>query len=109
MNDKPIVIDHFSDVLCVWAYAAQIRLDELQREFGHQVQINYHFVPIFAVVEQRIGEGWKDKGGYAGFGKHVLEVCQQFPHVEISAQVWCDEIPKSSANAHLFLKAVQLL
>jgi len=51
MNDKPVVIDHFSDVLCVWAYAAQIRVDEIQREFGSQVHINYHFVPIFAVVE----------------------------------------------------------
>lgn len=109
MSDKPVVIDHFSDVLCVWAYAAQIRLDELQREFGRQVHINYHFVPIFAVVEQRIGEGWLDKGGYVGFGKHVLDVCQQFPHVEISADVWCGETPKSSANAHLYLKAVQLL
>ncbi len=109
MNDKPIVIDHFSDLLCVWAYAAQIRLDELQREFGKQVHINYHFVSIFSVTEQRIGEGWKDKGGYVGFGKHVQAVCQQFPHVEISADVWCGDAPKSSANAHLFLKAVQLL
>lgn len=109
MSDKPIVIDHFSDVLCVWAYAAQIRLDELRREFGQHIQINYHFIQIFGVVEKRIGEGWQDKGSYAGFGEHVLEVCQQFPHVEISANVWHGEVPKSSANAHLFLKAVQLL
>lgn len=109
MSDKPIVIDHFSDVLCVWAYAAQIRVDELQRAFGRQVKLNYHFIPIFGVVEQRIGNGWRDKGGYKGFGQHVLDVCQQFPHVEVSADIWQGEIPKSSANAHLFLKAVQIL
>lgn len=44
---KKIVIDHFSDVLCVWAYAAQIRMDELKREFGEQIQVNYHFMPVF--------------------------------------------------------------
>ncbi len=109
MSDKPIVIDHFSDVLCVWAYAAQIRLDELRREFGRQLQINYHFIPIFGTVEKRIGEAWQDKGGYPGFGQHVLEVCQQFPHVEVSADVWQGEVPRSSANAHLFLKALQWL
>jgi len=109
MNDKPIVIDHFSDVLCVWAYAAQIRLDELQREFGKHIHLNYHFVPIFSVVEQRIGEGWRNKGGYVGFSKHVQEICQQFPHVDVSPDVWRGDAPSSSANAHLFLKAVQLL
>lgn len=109
MSDKPVVIDHFSDLLCVWAYAAQIRVDELQREFGDQVQMNYHFIPLFAVTEKRIGAGWRDKGGYAGFGQHVLEVCRKFEHVEISAKVWQGDVPKSSANAHLFLKALQVL
>ena len=109
MSDKPIVIDHFSDVLCVWAYAAQIRLDELRREFGQRVHINYHFIPIFGIVEKKVGEGWRERGGYAGFGQHVQAVCQQFPHVEISTAVWQGEVPKSSANAHLFLKAVQLI
>ncbi len=32
MSDRPIRIDYFSDVLCVWAYAAQIRLDELKAD-----------------------------------------------------------------------------
>lgn len=109
MSDKPIVIDHFSDVLCVWAYAAQIRVDELQREFGEQLQMKYHFIPLFAVTEKRIGDGWRDRGGYAGFGRHVLEVGQQFDHIRINPDVWQGDIPKSSANAHLFLKAVQVL
>lgn len=109
MNTKPIVIDHFSDVLCVWAYVAQIRLDELQREFGSQIQIQYHFIPIFGVVAERIGTGWQDKGSYAGFGKHVQEVCKGFPHVEVNSEIWHNDTPSSSANAHLFLNAVQLL
>jgi len=104
-----VVIDHFSDVLCVWAYAAQIRVDELKRNYGDQIQLNYHFMPVFGVVEQRIGQGWRDRGGYAGFGEHIHQVCAQFPHVQVCEGVWCGEVPKSSAGAHLFLKAVQLL
>lgn len=82
----------------VWAYAAQIRVDELQRAFGRQVKLNYHFIPIFGTVEKRIGEGWREKDGSSGFGQHVLEVCQQFPHVEVSADIWQGERSKSSAN-----------
>ncbi len=104
-----VVIDHFSDLLCVWAYAAQIRIDELKSEFGEQVHINYHFMPVFGVVDKRIGMGWQEKGGYAGFGEHVHHVCEQFPHVQICDDIWCAELPKSSASPHLFLKAVQLL
>jgi predicted DsbA family dithiol-disulfide isomerase len=104
-----VQIDHFSDVLCVWAYAAQIRIDELKRNFTDQIQLNYHFMPVFGVVEQRIGQGWQERGGYAGFGKHVHHVCEQFPHVHVCDEIWCGDVPKSSASAHLFLKAVQLL
>ena len=106
---EPLHIAYFSDVLCIWAYTAQIRIDELKQRFGPQIQISYHFIPIFGCTEQRIGEGWKEKGGYAGFGQHVVEVCKGFPHVEITPEIWSKNVPKSSASAHLFLKAVQLL
>ncbi len=104
-----VIIDHFSDVLCVWAYTAQIRLDELKHEFAEQIQINYHFMPVFGVVDKRVGKTWKDKDGYAGFGQHVRQVCQQFPHVRVCNDLWRGDPPKSSASPHLFLKAVQLL
>lgn len=107
--NTPVVIDHFSDVLCVWAYVAQIRIDELQEEYGDQVKFNYHFMNIFGAVDHRIQANWKEKGGYAGFGKHVLEVAENFPHVEVHPEIWQGKAPKSSANAHLFLKAVNHL
>ena len=34
-----LTVSYFSDVLCVWAYAAQIKLDELRRQFGDQVRV----------------------------------------------------------------------
>jgi len=102
-------ISYFTDVLCVWAYISQIRIDELKRQFGERIHVEHHFVPIFGCTERRIGEGWKDRGGYAGFGDHVRGVCTEFPHVTVAHDVWDRVTPSTSALAHHFLKAVQLL
>lgn len=109
LKSRPVHISHFSDTLCVWAYVSQIRLDELKAKFGDRIYISYHFMNTFGCTERRIGEGWHDRGGYAGFGDHVLQVCEGFPHVEISPDVWKLCTPSSSAMSHLFLKSVQLL
>ena len=108
-ESQTVRIDYFSDVLCIWAYVAQIRLDELRSAFSEQILVQHHFIPVFGHTEHRIGEGWLDKGGYAGFGAHIHEVCADFPHVEIHAGLWHSHAPCSSAPAHQFLKAVQLL
>ncbi len=108
-STESLHISYFSDVLCVWAYTAQIRLDELKQRFGSKIRISHHFIPIFGCTAERIGDGWRERGGYEGFGRHVVEVCRDFPHVEVAAQIWSKEIPKSSASSHLYLKAVQLL
>ena len=109
MSKDMIRIDYFSDVLCVWAYLSQIRLDELKKNHGRQIEIHYHFIPLFGCTENRIGHGWKDRGGYPGFGVHVKEVGAGFPHVNVHPDIWVRIRPRSSANCHLFLKAVQLL
>lgn len=107
--NNPVAMACFTDVLCVWAYAAQIRLDELHEQWGEKVKVEHHFIEVFGDTASRIGEGWKKKGGFIGFGKHVVEVGEQFPHVEINPAVWETCRPASSGNAHLILKAVQVL
>lgn len=107
--DNKIRISYFTDVLCVWAYIAQIRLDELKLNYGDKLDIQYHFIPLFGCTDKRIGEGWKNKGSFKAFGKHVKDVCSQFDHVDVYTDIWTTPIPKSSATSHLFLKAVQLL
>ena len=107
--DNKIRISYFTDVLCVWAYIAQIRLDELKLNYGDKLDIQYHFIPLFGCTDKRISEGWKDKGGFKAFGEHVKEVCSQFDHVDVHTNIWTTSIAKSSATSHLFLKAVQLL
>lgn len=99
-----ITIDYFSDVLCVWAYAGQIRLDELQRHFGDDVLVRQRFMTLFGDTETRIGKGWQD-GGYAGFGEHLKTVCAQWDHTRLHPDVWLRCRPRSCVTAHVFLRA----
>lgn len=104
-----IKIDYFSDVLCIWAYSGQIRMDELKREFGDEVEIEYRFVPIFAAGRQHVCNVWKDEGGREGFNKHLQHVACNWEHISVSDELWLKVAPESSTTAHLYLKAIQLL
>lgn len=108
-KNAPIIINHFSDVLCIWAYLGQIRLDELQKKFGDNISFNYHFIQVFGAVESKMTQNWQDKGGIKGYSKHVKEIVIQYPHIEIHPDLWTKNIPTSSASCHLFLKAIQNL
>lgn len=104
-----IEILYYTDILCFWAYAAQIRIDELKRHFGDRIRIANHFISVFGSTQDRIGRGWKDRGGYAGFAANLLELAEAFPHVEVNPEAWHGCRPKTSATGHLFVKAAQLL
>ena len=106
---EQIEILYFTDVLCVWAYIAQIRIDELSKHFGDRIRVENRFITVFGSTEQRIGQGWKNKGGYAGFSGHVVEAAKDFPHIEVNPEVWKKCRPESSVTSHLFVKAAQLL
>ncbi len=102
-----VKITYFSDVLCIWAYIAQARIDAVKEKFADGVEIEYRFCTVFGDTAQKIGAGWKDRSGYQGFNKHLIEVAQRYPHIEIHPEVWLKTQPASSASAHLFLKAIQ--
>lgn len=106
---KQITVEYFTDVLCVWAYGAQVRLDQLQRDFGDQVRTVYRFLPLFGATDERIRQGWNEHGGHDGFNRHVRAVASAWSHVEVHPRVWLEDAPASSTPAHLFLKTVQLL
>lgn len=107
-ENKIIPVEYFTDMLCIWAYGAQIRIDQLQKDFPNQLQFHYRFIPLFGATQKRIGQGWKDKGGFEGFGQHMQEVAQQWDHIDVHADVWASCRPASSIVVHLFLKAIQL-
>lgn len=104
-----LTVSYFSDVLCVWAYAAQIKLDELRRQFGDQIRVEYRFLRLFGDVAARIEAGWGDKGGAAGYSRHLQQMAVRFDHIDIHPEIWTRNVPPTSASCHLFLKAIQLL
>ena len=103
MSKAAIDIDHFSDVLCVWAYIAQIRVDELRATFPEDVTIEYRFLQVFGDVPGKMATQWADRGGLEAYAAHVQEVAAKFEHVEINPRAWIDNPPASSMPAHLFL------
>jgi len=102
-----VQISYFSDVLCIWAYAAQARIEAVKEKFGDTVQFEYRFCSVFGDTARKIGATWKDKGEYIGFNAHLQKVAQQFPHIAIHPEIWLKTRPASSASAHLFLTALR--
>lgn len=97
---------HFSDVLCIFAYAAQVRATELQREFNGEIELRYHFCSVYGDAHRKLEERWGERGGVQGYNAHVLEVAKRFPHVTVHPEVWTKSTPRSSLAAHLWLRAV---
>lgn len=106
---EPIRISYYSDILCVWAYIAQVRLDELVVNFADKISIDYHFVSIFGNAQEKLVTRWQDKGGLRGYSNHVLEVAKKFDHITVDPDIWTKDTPTSSMSCHLFLHAIQLL
>jgi predicted DsbA family dithiol-disulfide isomerase len=103
-----VQVDHFSDVLCIWAYVAQARIDELLSTFGSDLQVDYHFISIFGDTPGKLERQWAERGGGAGYCAHVRKVAADFEHVEVHPDVWARNAPISSMPCHLFLCAVKI-
>ncbi len=106
---EPIRIFSFSDVLCIWAYIAQIRLDELKANFEDKIIIQHHFVPVFGVAREKLENRWRDRGGLAAYRDHGREIAHKFSHITVHPDLWTKVAPASSTSCHLFLRAIQLL
>lgn len=104
-----IRIQHFSDVLCVWAYVSQVRVDELRRTFPGKVELDFRFVPVFGDAPGKLEKNWGHRGGAAAYRDHVLEVVAGFGHVAVHPEIWVRDTPRSSLPAHAFLCAVRRL
>lgn len=104
-----IRISHYSDILCIWAYIGQIRVDELLRHFTDQVTVNYCLFPVFGATHEKIKTVWGDRGGAKAYNKHVLDISELFDHIPVHQDIWVKNIPHSSLPAHHFLFATLLL
>lgn len=97
---------HFSDVLCIFAYVAQARVEELERSFGDAIDVAYHFCSVFGEPERRFADKFREQGGVQGYNRHVLTVAARYPHLTVHPEVWTKQTPKSSLAPHLFLRAI---
>lgn len=104
---EKISLTYFSDVLCIWAYIAQARIDEVERQYGQQVDVDYRFCSVFADTRHKMATVWNDRGGYEGFADHLQDVGSQFDHIKLHPGIWRECRPLSSTPAHLTLKAAQ--
>ena len=104
---KDLALTYYSDVLCVWAHISQARVDEVAEQFCDEVTIDYRFCSVFGDSAHKIGIGWAERGGYAGFGNHLREAVSEFDHISLHPDIWQRDRPASSTPAHILLKAVQ--
>ena len=102
----PIV--YFSDVLCIWAYVAELRLAAVRAEFGDRVRIEYRACTVFGDSARKIAANWGEADGHSAFNKHLRHVAEGFPEVRVHPGLWLTARPASSDPAHLFVKGVGL-
>lgn len=106
--NSPLVVDYYTDILCVWAWVAQRRIDELNKHLGNKIEIKYHYLDVFGDAVNKIPNQWSERGGYQGFSKHVIESASAYEDALVNEKIWSKVRPTSSANPHLVLKAIEL-
>ena len=102
-----VKISCYTDALCVWAYIAQVRIDELRANFKDSIEMDYRYFHLFGNVTNKMNGAWKERGGLPGYRQHVREIVERFNHVKLHEQTWETNVPKSSMPAHLFLCATR--
>jgi predicted DsbA family dithiol-disulfide isomerase len=96
-------------MLCVWAWIAQRRIDELTDQWGGQITLHHHCVNVFGDTQAKMEKQWSDRGGYEAFAAHVQESAAAYEEAPVHPDLWTKVRPTTSATAHLLLKAVALV
>ena len=104
---ETVQVTYFSDVLCVWAYVSQVRVDELITTFEDQVDVRGRCLSVFGDAVGKLERGWSERGGTAGYADHVQSVAARFDHAPVNRDAWRTVVPRSSMPAHLVLSAAR--
>lgn len=108
MNSSTVDIEYFSDILCIWAWIAQPRLEELERQWGNKIEVHHHFVDIFGDTEKKMREKWGVDNGFEHYAEHVRQSAEPFEAALVNEKTWTRTRPRSSGQAHLILRAAGL-
>lgn len=102
-----IHLQHYADILCIWAYVADARMLELEQQFGAELSIESRLLSVFGNVPGKMQQNWGARGGVAGYAAHVRGIAAQHPHLAVHEHVWQHNTPQSSMPAHLYLCALR--
>lgn len=108
-NPAPAVIDYYTDILCVWAWISQPRLDELKKQWGDKIHLRHRYVDIFGDSHNKILRRWGQGDGFEKFSDHVSHSAAPFEDTPVNANLWRQTRPHSSMPAHLMLKSASLI
>lgn len=106
MTERPLV-QHFSDILCVWAYIANARLEHIAERYRDRISLEIRMCSAFPDARNKIASDWQTRGGLQAYAEHVRDVVNSFGHVKIHPDTWSVVTPASSTPVHMFLKAVE--
>lgn len=103
-----VVIEYYTDVLCIWAWVSELRVQQLKKDLGDNVEIKAKYMDVFGDVNDKMNTTWLAKGGVIGFAKHIQKTAQSFPELQVNSALWESSQPNTSSVAHSYIKAVQL-
>ena len=106
---QPLIINYYTDMLCVWAWIAQRRIEELESQWGAKIELRHHPVNVFGDTQAKMARQWADRGGFDGFADHVQTSANRYEEAPVHPDLWRSVRPTTSATAHLMLQAIQLV
>lgn len=103
-----LTIDYYSDILCVWAWIAQKRIDELEKAFAGRIEIRHRYMDVFGDVQGKMDRQWRERGGLQAFAEHVHHSASAYETAPVHPDLWHKVKPSTSANAHAYIRALAL-
>ena len=97
-------ITYFSDLLCIWAYASQSRIDAIKEKFADAIGVEHRFVSVFGDIGTKITSTWKDKGGYEGFNGTCVSG-ERVSSYQVHPDVWLTDAPLDIRECATFHKS----
>jgi predicted DsbA family dithiol-disulfide isomerase len=100
-----LAFSYWSDPLCIWALAAQPKLDRVLAELGDRVHVDYRIVPVFGSVPWRFEAGPWAKEGVDGRVAATRRIAEAAGRSDVSGECW-RIMPASSWAPAVAIKAV---
>lgn len=99
-------VHYFTDLLCVWAWIAQPRVDEVQAQFGDRIALEQRYLDVFGDAHAKILSRWGEQDGFDRFAAHIQAAGAAHDHAQLHPDLWTRVRPTSSWPAHLLIRAV---